>query len=58
MLVFVENIGQKYDFQGGGWSLAGSGGGGPDPKKKGFNRLLIHISNIDGEISMFEVGLQ
>ena len=23
-------------------------GGGPDPKKKGFNRLLIHISNIDG----------
>ena len=34
MLVFVEYIGQKYDFQGGmGWSLAGSGGG-PDPKKK------------------------
>ena len=28
MLIFVENIGQKYDFQGGmGWSLAGSGGG-------------------------------
>ena len=22
--------------------------GGPDPKKKSFNRLLIHISNIDG----------
>ena len=37
MLVFVENIGHKYDFQGsgGGWSLVGSGvGGGPDPKKK------------------------
>ena len=28
MLVFVENIGQKYDFQGVGWSLVGSGGGG------------------------------
>ena len=38
MLLFVENIGQKYDFQ----------GGSPDPKEKGFNRLLIHISNIDG----------
>ena len=50
MLVFVENIGHKYDFQGLGWSLVGFGGGvgGPDPKKKGFNRLLIHISNIDG----------
>ena len=22
-------------------------GGGPDPKKIGFNRLLIHISNMD-----------
>ena len=22
-------------------------GGGPDPKKKSFNRLLIHISNVD-----------
>ena len=32
----------------GGWSLVGSGGGGgPDPKKKSFNRLLIHISNVD-----------
>ena len=41
MLVSVENIGQKYDFQGGG-------GGGPDPKKKSFNRLLIHISNVGG----------
>ena len=51
MLVFVENIGHKYDFLGGevGWSLAGSGGGGggPDPKKKGLNRLLIHISFVD-----------
>ena len=29
MLVFVENIGHKYDFQGGvGWSLVESGGGG------------------------------
>ena len=28
MLVFVENIGHKYDFQGGvGWSLVGFGGG-------------------------------
>ena len=27
MLVFVENIGHKYDFRG-GWSLAGSGDGG------------------------------
>ena len=50
MLVFVENIGHKYDFQGGvvvsgrGWGW----GGGPDPKKKSFNRLLIHISNVDG----------
>ena len=50
MLVFVENIGQKYDFQEGvRWSLVGSGvGGGPDPKKRSFNRLLIHISNVDG----------
>ena len=38
MLGFVENIGCKYDFQ----------GGGPDPKKKSFNRLLIHITNVDG----------
>ena len=51
MLVFVENIGQKYDFQGGWdglWQGLGVGGGGPDPKKKCFNRLLIHISKIDG----------
>ena len=28
MLVFVENIGHKYDFQGElGWSMAGSLGG-------------------------------
>ena len=27
MLVFVENIGHKYDFQGGGGSLVGIGGG-------------------------------
>ena len=50
MLVFVENIGQKYDFQGGG-VVSGrvlGVGGCPGPKKKGFNRLLIHISNIDG----------
>ena len=37
MLVFVENIGHKYDFQGGGlgglWQGLGVGGG-PDPKKK------------------------
>ena len=49
MLVFVENIGQKYAFQGGGGLWQGLGvGGGPDPKIKGFHRLLIHISNIDG----------
>ena len=27
MLVFVENIGHKYDFRGVGWSLVGFGGG-------------------------------
>ena len=43
MLVFVENIGHKHDFQGSGVGK----GGGPDPKKKSFNRLLIHISNVD-----------
>ena len=52
MLVFVENIGHKYDFWGGGWGGLwqglGWGRGGPDQIKKGFNRLLIHISNIDG----------
>ena len=40
MLVFVENIGHKYDFQGGcGWVVSGrvwGYGGGPDPKKKKF----------------------
>ena len=50
MLVFVENIGQKYDFQWGGvvsgrvWGW----GCGLDPKEKSFNRLLIHIYNVDG----------
>ena len=50
MLGFVENIGHKYDFQGGqvvscrGWRWSC----GPDPKKKSFNRLLIHISNVYG----------
>ena len=36
MFVFVENIGQKYNFQGVGWSLVGSEGWGGhlDPKKK------------------------
>ena len=50
MLVFVENIGHKYDFLGWvGWFLVGGGGGGGlDPKKKSFNRLLVHISNVDG----------
>ena len=49
MLGFVENIGHKYDFQGGGViSGRGGGGGGLDPKTKSFNRLLIHISNVDG----------
>ena len=47
-------------FGGGAGSLwQGLGvGGGPDPKEKCFNRSLIHISNTDGYISMFEVGLQ
>ena len=32
MMVFVENIGYKYDFEGMGWSMIGSGvGSGPDP---------------------------
>ena len=46
MLVFVENIGHKYDFQGGvGWSMAGSGVGGscPDPKKKVLTLCLLCI---------------
>ena len=49
MLGLVENIGHKYDFQG-GWVVFGRGWGwgGSDPKKKSFNRLLIHISNVDG----------
>ena len=58
MLVFVENIGHKYDFKGGGLvsgRVWGWGWGGPDPKKKSFNRLLIHIFIVDGYISMFEV---
>ena len=46
MLVFVENIGHKYDFQR-GWVVSGRIWGGPDPKKKDFNILLTHISNID-----------
>ena len=42
-LFFFFNIGHKYDFEGGGtwWGLGV--GGGPDPKKKSFNRILIHI---------------
>ena len=49
MLVFVENIVQKYDFQGVGWSLVDFGGGGwSRSKEKSFNRLLIYISNVDG----------
>ena len=50
MLGFVENIGHKYDFQGGG-VVSGRGWGGgvwPRSKEKNFNRLLIHISNVDG----------
>ena len=39
MLVFAENTGRKYDFQGRGVGLwyglgVGLGVGGPDPKKK------------------------
>ena len=48
MLVFVENIGYKYDFLGGvRWSLVESGGGGvggPDPKKKSFNTYLLTVN--------------
>ena len=47
MLVFVENIGHKYDFQGGG-VVPGRGWGWSRSKEKSFNRLLIHISNVDG----------
>ena len=49
MLVFVENIGQKYDFQGSRVVSVGSGGRGwSRSKEKSFNRILIHISNVDG----------
>ena len=49
MLVFVENIGHKYDFQGGGVVSGRVGGGGwSRSKEKHFNRLLIHISNVYG----------
>ena len=49
MLVFVENIGHKYDFQGGGVvSDSVLGWGWSRSKEKSFNRLLIHISNVDG----------
>ena len=42
MLVFVENIGHKYDFGGGvvsgmGWGLEG----GPDPKKKRWININV-----------------
>ena len=38
MLVFLENIGHKYDFQWGGVVSGRVWGweGGPDPKKKRF----------------------
>ena len=46
-LVFVENIGPKYDFyggQGGFWYGKLRGGGWSRSKeKKVFNRILIHI---------------
>ena len=43
-LVFVENIGPKYDFEGGWGGLwYGILGGGPDPKKKSFNRILCYV---------------
>ena len=30
-----------------GWSLVGFGvGGGPDPKKKGFNRIHIYLQSM------------
>ena len=50
MLGFVENIGHKYDFHGGCGVVSGRGGmgGWSRSKKKSFNRLLIHISNVDG----------
>ena len=49
MLFLLKILGISMIFRGVGWSLVGSGGGGggPDPKKKSFNRLLIHISNVD-----------
>ena len=48
MLVFVENIGHQYDFQGGGVVSSRGWGWVVVQIQKGFNRLLIHISNVDG----------
>ena len=50
MLVLLKILGRSIILRGGGGVVSGRvwGGGGPDPKKKGFNRLLIHISNVDG----------
>ena len=46
-LVFFENIGHKYDFEGWGGVVPGRVWGwgwcGPDPKRKSFHRILIHI---------------
>ena len=39
MLGFVENIGHKYDFQG-GWSLVGGGGGGVQIQRKKFQQII------------------
>ena len=45
----LKILGIRLIFRGVGDLWQGLGvGGGPDPKKKSFNRLLIHISNIDG----------
>ena len=49
-MVFVKNIGPRYDFEGGGvvsGMVCGGGGSGPDPKKKSFNRILIHLLTVN-----------
>ena len=42
-LVFVENIGHNYDFEG-GWSLVGSGNGGGWSRSKENNTYLLTVN--------------
>ena len=43
-LVFLEKIGHNYDFEGGGWSLVGSGEGGGWSRSKGNNTYLLTVN--------------